>query len=86
MLPCEVRVRVECAPGDDFRAADDMLLARRQPATASLPHSTTMATKSQILDWLKSGQKQLVDARSAKEYRGDTVTADRNGAIPGANH
>src|SRR5947209_4586872 len=42
MLPCEVRVRVECAPGDDFRAADDMLLARRQPATASLPHSTTM--------------------------------------------
>lgn len=45
-----------------------------------------LATKGQILQWLKTGDKQLIDARSLKEYRGDTVAAERNGAIPTARH
>lgn len=58
-----------------------------QPKTPTLSaHPECLATKDQLVDWLKSGQKQLVDTRSSKEYRGDTITAERNGAIPGAKH
>jgi thiosulfate/3-mercaptopyruvate sulfurtransferase len=47
-----------------------------------------LATKDQILSWLEEKKRpvQIIDARSAQEYCGDTETAKRNGAIPGAKH
>ncbi len=58
-----------------------------QPKRFALnPQDGRLAVKSQLLDWLKTGNKQIVDARSIKEHRGDTVTAERNGTIPGAKH
>ena len=49
------------------------------------PQEDRLATKDQILGWLKNGQKQLVDARSSKEYFGETVTAEHV-ARSGAKH
>lgn len=50
------------------------------------PQETRLATKLQIVDRLKGGPVQLIDARSLREHRGETVTAERNGTIPGATH
>ena len=46
-----------------------------------------LATKSQMLDWVKSKKVQIVDARSDKEFCGiDKADNQRGGAIPGAKH
>jgi thiosulfate/3-mercaptopyruvate sulfurtransferase len=43
-----------------------------------------LATLQQVKDSLKDHGLQIVDARSEAEFCGDTKTAKRNGAIPGA--
>jgi thiosulfate/3-mercaptopyruvate sulfurtransferase len=43
-----------------------------------------LATKSQLLESLKDGPPQIIDARSEAEHCGLTQTAKRNGSIPGA--
>jgi len=46
-----------------------------------------LATKEQLLDSLKVGKLQIVDARSEKEFCGvEKLTNKRAGAIPGAKH
>jgi thiosulfate/3-mercaptopyruvate sulfurtransferase len=48
-------------------------------------HSARLATKDQLLDSLKGGKLQIVDARSEKEFCGvEKLTNKRAGAIPGA--
>jgi thiosulfate/3-mercaptopyruvate sulfurtransferase len=49
-----------------------------------LPAEKRLATLEQIKASLKEHGLQLVDTRSEGEYCGDTKTAKRNGAIPGA--
>jgi thiosulfate/3-mercaptopyruvate sulfurtransferase len=50
--------------------------------------STTprLATRDNVLEVLKSKSAQIVDARSEKEFCGETKQAKRGGAIPGAIH
>jgi thiosulfate/3-mercaptopyruvate sulfurtransferase len=43
-----------------------------------------LVTRDQLLAALKGRPPQIVDARSEGEYCGETETAKRNGAIPGA--
>ena len=50
------------------------------------PAPERLATKTQLLDLLKSKPPQIVDARSETEYFGTEETATRNGSIPGAAH
>lgn len=50
------------------------------------PRREILATKSQLLKSLGTDRPQIIDARSAGEYCGDTTTAKRNGMIPGAVH
>jgi thiosulfate/3-mercaptopyruvate sulfurtransferase len=51
------------------------------------PEAKRLATKTDLLEELKKGEPgQVVDARSAKEFCGDDVRAQRGGAIPGARH
>jgi thiosulfate/3-mercaptopyruvate sulfurtransferase len=45
-----------------------------------------LATKDQLLSWLKEGGPQIVDARTEGEYCGDTSHAQRGGSIPSARH
>jgi thiosulfate/3-mercaptopyruvate sulfurtransferase len=45
-----------------------------------------LTTKDQLLAALKGTPPQIVDARTTGEYCGDSETAARNGAIPGAIH
>jgi thiosulfate/3-mercaptopyruvate sulfurtransferase len=46
-----------------------------------------LATKGQLLDWLKEGKGvQVIDTRSEGEFCGETVKAKRSGTIPGAKH
>jgi thiosulfate/3-mercaptopyruvate sulfurtransferase len=45
-----------------------------------------LATKEQILAALKDKPPQIIDARSQGEFCGETETARKNGAIPGALH
>jgi thiosulfate/3-mercaptopyruvate sulfurtransferase len=50
-------------------------------------HEERLATKGQLLDWLKEGKgPRVIDTRSEGEYCGETVKAKRGGAIPGAKH
>lgn len=50
------------------------------------PERQRLATKTQLLELLKSKPPQIVDARSEGEYCGTEETAKRNGSIPGAAH
>ena len=45
-----------------------------------------LATKPQMLEWLRNHQQQVIDSRSEGEYCGVEHTAKCNGAIPGAIH
>jgi thiosulfate/3-mercaptopyruvate sulfurtransferase len=49
-----------------------------------LPQSERLATKDQVVRLLQGAPPQILDVRSTAEYCGDTNTARRNGAIPGA--
>ncbi len=50
-------------------------------------HKDRLATRGQLLDWLKEGKgPQVIDTRSEGEYCGETAKAKRGGAIPGARH
>ncbi len=49
-------------------------------------HRDRLATKTQLLEALKSRPPQIVDARSTGEFCGTADTAKRNGSIPGAVH
>jgi thiosulfate/3-mercaptopyruvate sulfurtransferase len=58
-----------------------------EPAEVHLaPHPERLATKAQLLQSLPKHEFQMVDARSESEYCGESNTAKRNGAIPGALH
>jgi thiosulfate/3-mercaptopyruvate sulfurtransferase len=59
-------------------------VSARQPKLT--PQTDRLATKDQLLEALKKGQLQIVDARSAAEFCGEKELAKRNGAIPGAVH
>jgi thiosulfate/3-mercaptopyruvate sulfurtransferase len=61
---------------------------RPRPAVIELKaRRDRIATRSGLLEGIKSGKAgQVVDARSEKEFCGETLTARRNGAIPGAKH
>jgi thiosulfate/3-mercaptopyruvate sulfurtransferase len=50
------------------------------------PEAGRLATKQQLVDWLKGEPPQVVDARTADEYFGEQKTEKRSGAIPGAVH
>jgi thiosulfate/3-mercaptopyruvate sulfurtransferase len=50
-------------------------------------HADRLATKEQLLDSLKGGKLQIVDARSENEFCGiEKLTNKKAGAIPGAKH
>lgn len=47
----------------------------------------SLATKEQVLGFVKGKGRQIVDSRSSAEFCGlDTTKAKRSGAIPGARH
>jgi thiosulfate/3-mercaptopyruvate sulfurtransferase len=57
------------------------------PTTPKLTaHSDRLATKEQVLDFIKDKDRQIVDARSEKEHCGEERLAKRGGAIPGAKN
>jgi thiosulfate/3-mercaptopyruvate sulfurtransferase len=58
------------------------------PATfAATPRPDRLATKRPLLESLKTGSLQIVDARSEREFCGiDKAKNKRGGAIPGAKH
>jgi thiosulfate/3-mercaptopyruvate sulfurtransferase len=59
---------------------------KRKPTTPGLKaEEGRLARKGDLLAAIKAGTAgQLLDARSEKEYCGETTTAKRNGAMPGA--
>jgi thiosulfate/3-mercaptopyruvate sulfurtransferase len=58
-----------------------------KPTTPKLSAQTDrLATKEHVLDIVKKKDRQIVDARSAKEYCGEEARAKRGGAIPGAKN
>jgi thiosulfate/3-mercaptopyruvate sulfurtransferase len=58
-----------------------------QPTKPTLTaQSGRLATKEQMLAGVKDKNLQILDVRSYQEYCGETVTAKRSGAIPGAIH
>jgi thiosulfate/3-mercaptopyruvate sulfurtransferase len=58
--------------------------------TATMPkleaHPERLATKEQVLKTLNGKDRQIIDARSEKEYCGEDARAKRGGAIPGAKN
>ncbi|HVR73993.1 MAG TPA: sulfurtransferase [Planctomycetota bacterium] len=50
------------------------------------PQSERLATKARLLESIKKGDLQVLDARSTAEHCGTEKTAKRAGAIPGAKH
>lgn len=55
------------------------------PVELSLkPANAELIGTPEMLDRLKTGRLQLVDARTAKEFSGDDIRAIRGGHIPGA--
>jgi thiosulfate/3-mercaptopyruvate sulfurtransferase len=50
------------------------------------PNKDRLATKQQVLRLVESKDRQIVDARSTGEFCGESNTAKRNGAMPGAVH
>lgn len=59
-------------------------VAATQPQLHAEPNR--LATKDQILQSLRDGHPQIVDARSRNEFCGIAGAAKRKGAIPGAVH
>jgi thiosulfate/3-mercaptopyruvate sulfurtransferase len=49
-------------------------------------HPERLATKEQVLELIKDKDRQIIDARSEKEYCGEEARAKRGGAIPGAKN
>ncbi len=49
-------------------------------------HPERLATKDLVLGTVKDKDRQIIDARSAKEFCGDEKRAKRGGAIPGAKN
>jgi thiosulfate/3-mercaptopyruvate sulfurtransferase len=45
-----------------------------------------LAQMDQVLEVAQTGREQIIDARSSAEFRGETETARRNGAIPTAKN
>jgi len=58
--------------------------ASRSPKLS--PRANRLATKEQILAWLRDNDRQIIDARTQGEFCGEAKTAKRNGAMPGAIH
>ncbi|HKI35212.1 MAG TPA: sulfurtransferase [Gemmataceae bacterium] len=60
------------------------------PVTATTPkltaHPERLATKEQVLDFVKDKDRQIIDARSGKEHCGEEKLAKRGGSIPGAKN
>jgi thiosulfate/3-mercaptopyruvate sulfurtransferase len=60
------------------------------PVRATSPrlkaHPELLATREQMLEYTKGKERQIIDARSEKEYCGEEARAKRGGAIPGAKH
>jgi thiosulfate/3-mercaptopyruvate sulfurtransferase len=50
------------------------------------PTGERLAAKADVLEAIKNGKQQIIDARSTVEFCGTEQTAKRNGAIPGAKH
>jgi thiosulfate/3-mercaptopyruvate sulfurtransferase len=50
------------------------------------PQADRLATKGQVLDIVKKKDRQIIDARSEKEFCGEEARAKRGGAIPGAKN
>jgi thiosulfate/3-mercaptopyruvate sulfurtransferase len=50
------------------------------------PRTGRLATKERLLESIKKGDLQILDARSTAEHCGTEKTAKRAGAIPGAKH
>jgi thiosulfate/3-mercaptopyruvate sulfurtransferase len=60
---------------------------RVEPTAPQLTaHPERLATKEQVLGYLKGKDRQIIDTRSEKEYCGDQKLARRGGSIPGANN
>jgi thiosulfate/3-mercaptopyruvate sulfurtransferase len=58
-----------------------------KPTTPMLTaHPDRLATREQVLGYLKDKDRQIIDARSGKEFCGDDKRAKRGGAIPGAKN
>jgi thiosulfate/3-mercaptopyruvate sulfurtransferase len=73
-----------------WRAADGAV-ARGETAVAArsvklTPEAARLSSKGQLLESLREGSGQVIDARSTQEFCGEAVTAKRNGSIPGAKH
>ncbi len=49
-------------------------------------HPERLATKEQVLKTVHGKDRQIIDARSEKEYCGEDTRARRGGAIPGAKN
>lgn len=55
------------------------------PVTLALmPRAGTLIGNDELLDRLRAGHRQIVDARTPKEFAGEDVRAIRGGHIPGA--
>jgi thiosulfate/3-mercaptopyruvate sulfurtransferase len=60
---------------------------RRTVSFSAEPRTNRLAAKDQVLDFLKSGNVQIIDARSEAEFCGTEPGKNkRSGAIPGAKH
>jgi thiosulfate/3-mercaptopyruvate sulfurtransferase len=59
----------------------------KETTPALKAHADLLATKGQLLDWLKENSAmQVIDTRSQGEHCGETVKAKRSGSIPKAKH
>jgi thiosulfate/3-mercaptopyruvate sulfurtransferase len=72
-------------------ASQNSAVSREAPTVkATTPQLTArpdrLATKEQVLDVVKKKDRQIIDARSEKEYCGEEARAKRGGAIPGAKN
>jgi thiosulfate/3-mercaptopyruvate sulfurtransferase len=58
-----------------------------KPTTPTLKaHPDRLATREQVLGYVKDKDRQIIDARSGKEFCGEDKRAKRGGAIPGAKN
>jgi thiosulfate/3-mercaptopyruvate sulfurtransferase len=73
--------KAEKLPLSDKLEAIPLTVFKAGPPLASLH-----ADQDRVLNFLKEKKTQIIDARSEKEYCGDTKTAKRSGSMPGALH
>jgi thiosulfate/3-mercaptopyruvate sulfurtransferase len=50
------------------------------------PAQTRIATKAEMLGFVKDGKVGIIDTRTKEEHRGEANTAKKNGHVPGAVH